>query len=188
MKLEDLSDNQRRVLTLIHESSAGGLKQGEIRRQFEHIPKPMPGGTVSSSLARLEAYGLIEKPDRPGKEWMMTAAGEKLFRAPVTAIAAPKATVIVGPMPFVHVTATEEPMPPEPEQAQEPVFHPLSSEMDEVFWENRRITDALNTVRLRLRGRVPASALRVYREVLDALPAELADVLTPITELVEAYQ
>lgn len=176
MKLKDLSENQQRVLTLINEAKEEGIKQGEICKRLASIPKRMPAGTVASSLNRMEAYGLIVKPEKPGKEWVISAEGMKLFD-PVVSITPQKAR---EPVQDAQEERTQEETPIQ--QADE------SQQVIGISEQERKIDKALNGLRARLTGQLPPHAIRVYRQVLLLLPTELADALTSVTEMVEAHQ
>lgn len=162
MKQADLSDTQQRVLALLAEACDEGLRQSEIREKLETRPKKIPSGTIASTLSRLESYGLVEKPEHFGREWLISVDGLKLIGS--------------GPTPAPKPMPAAEPMP-EPEPAPVADIADTAGEIDR----------ALAALRARLDGQLPAEAIRVYQQVVEMLPAELVAALKPISDLVGAY-
>jgi hypothetical protein len=134
---------------------------------------------VSSALNRLYNLGLVTEPPTMGGAWSLTHAGAELLLFPSRAL--PE-----SPAP--------EPKPesePEAEQELEPVEEfvipqeiiPDTSPM----LRQREIEDALALVRARLRCTLlPASAVRIHREILNSLPAVLREELMPIELMILA--
>ena len=84
---------------------------------------------------------------------------------------------------YLEAKAAEAPEPisaPPPRSAHDAIAADLLAAME--------IEVALDQVRTKLRSvAIPSRALRVYHEVLGALPPVLVDALAPVTALVNAH-
>jgi hypothetical protein len=80
MKFEELTPTLRAVLEALTEAVENGLRRSELVEILcVQGPYKMPVGTISSSLNRLEAFGLIERPTAAGGPWLVTAEGMALL-------------------------------------------------------------------------------------------------------------
>lgn len=186
MNIQDLTDNSRRILTALSQTPAACRQIADLCQ--------LGVMKVSRDLNRLEGFGFVEKPSEFGGQWRISEAGRRLFGDPVPMIAA---TAPAGPVP-----QSQEPEPePEPEsiQVQEeppPVIEPVttgdiaqSMAVDDFFeWiaEEQELNVALDEIIARIGSpRIPASALRTYRRLLDHLPPPVQKSLSPITRFLE---
>ncbi len=190
MNLQDLTDNCRRILTALFQTSAA-------RRRIADLCQ-LDAVKVSRDLNRLEGFGFVEKPEEHGGEWRISEAGRQLFGEPV---------------PMITVTAPTETAPqhqePDPEAEPDSVQEELQPTLDPVTrgdpqqvdpprgaapkvfdlsWiaEEQELNVALDEVIARIDSpRIPASALRTYRRLLDHLPPPVQKSLSPITRFLE---
>lgn len=184
MNLQDLTDDCRRILTALFQTSA-------TRQQIADLCQ-IATTKVSRDLNRLEGFGFVDKPEKLGGEWRISEAGRRLLGEPVPMIVA---TALAEPAP-----QPQEPDPGrEPTQVQEeppPVIEPVtkgdiaqSLATDDFFeWiaEEQELNVALDEVIARIGSpRIPASALRTYRRLLDHLPPPVRKSLSPITRFLE---
>lgn len=212
MKLDDLSQNQHNVLYMLYCAPPRGLTRLQLKEALELRGFNMPSGTVSSAVSRLEAYGLIDRPEGYGSPMRITSEGSRLFDDKKTVKVA--LGIILEPVdPLEPETGSEavtapEPAPtpePEPESVAEPVTEPepvtesLQAsmpepesaldllELDQELIEAFEVEAALHQTRIRLQQPViPATASRVYRELLEALPPPLVRALAPISAMIQA--
>jgi hypothetical protein len=188
MKLSDLSDINRRILVVLKDIHCGG------RRHIAELAGLQPH-QVSPALNRLEGMGFIDHPAGPGAGWTMSDAGYALFglRAPVAVESAPDQEPESNPeceseTPFPDSCGPEYAKIPEPEPEPEPVSGPYAPAKSAEIMRAMEIELALEQVRGRLRiPAIPASSVRVYREIISALPKVLVEALAPITAMVDAH-
>ena len=72
MKLTDLTENQRRTLRALNELKTAS--RHEIVERSQQSAK-----LISAMLNRLEAMGLVEKPETHGSGWTISPSGRALF-------------------------------------------------------------------------------------------------------------
>lgn len=167
MRFNDLTLPQQIILSILFHAP-NGLKRLEIKEKLNG--KAIPDGTISSTLNRLEAYGLTEKPEF-GSPWKISAQGRQLFP---DSLSAPK-------------TVPEPEPEPEPEPAPEPEPKSFGHDLSKQLLHAMEIEVALDQVRTQLRiPHIPAQAARIYLRILDALPPILVEALAPITDLVKS--
>lgn len=190
MNLQDLTDDCRRILTALFQTSAA-------RQQIADLCQ-IAVTKVSRDLNRLEGFGFVDKPEKLGGEWCISEAGRRLLGEPVPMIVA---TALAEPAP-----QPQEPGPePEPDSVQEelqPTMAPVTrgdpQQVDpprgaapkvfDLSWiaEEQELNVALDEVIARIGSpRIPASALRTYRRLLDHLPPPVQKSLSPITRFLE---
>lgn len=207
MQLKDLSDTNRRILTVLKDLHCGS------RKYLSELTGLTPN-QVSPALNRLEAMGFVEHPDQFGAPWAMTKTGYALFglnppnqAAPESpapdVVTYPLSAIIDAPDPESEPEpATEIPFPdscgpefakvPEPEPEPAPVIAPVPGPY--ATGKSAEIMAAMETelaleqVRGRLRHpAIPARAARIYCGILEALPEVLVKELQPITAMVDAH-
>ena len=165
LALDDLGELGRKTLRALAVLQAGNRR--EIAEQ-SGLTKPQ----TSSALTRLESFGLVADPAQLGGAWTITAAGQAM----------------VNGQPL-------EPAP-EPVSAAEPDAEPLMNEepdlipqefIPDALTRNREIENALALVKTRLRcSLLPASAVRIHREIMNSLPPVLREELLPIELMILA--
>lgn len=165
--LAGLTDRNRQVLQVLREHHVAS------RTVIANCLKKLTADQISTSLNRLEVFGLVEKPEgRVGAGWAITADGLALFNeSPVPAPESPPKPVEAGPDPDPATLDDADPPPetPDPLLAQ----MALDAEVDAVV------------ARLRLSS-IPAQSARVYRRLVAALPEAVRRALEPITAMVES--
>lgn len=190
MKLDDLSQNQHNVLYMLYCAPPRGLTRLQLKEALELRGFNMPSGTISSAVSRLEAYGMIDRPEGYGSPMRITSEGSRLFDDKKTVKVA--LGISLEPVdPLEPETGSEAVTAPEPESVTEPdteLDTDLNmSKQDEELMDAFEIEVALHQARLRLRQPViHATASRVYRELLDALPPPLVRALEPISAMIQA--
>jgi len=200
MKLDDLSQNQHNVLYMLYCAPPRGLTRLQLKEALELRGFNMPSGTVSSAVSRLEAYGLIDRPEGYGSPMRITSDGSRLFDDKKTVKVSlgislePVDPLEPAPTPELEPESVAEPVTePEPvtESLQASMPEPESAldllELDQELIEAFEVEAALHQTRIRLQQPViPATASRVYRELLEALPPPLVRALAPISAMIQA--
>jgi len=200
MKLDDLSQNQHNVLYMLYCAPPRGLTRLQLKEALELRGFNMPSGTVSSAVSRLEAYGLIDRPEGYGSPMRITSDGSRLFddkktvKVALGIILEPVDPLEPAPTPELEPESVAEPVTePEPvtESLQASMPEPESAldllELDQELIEAFEVEAALHQTRIRLQQPViPATASRVYRELLEALPPPLVRALAPISAMIQA--
>lgn len=76
----NLTNSQRTILEILATNIEHGMGRGALVEILcKTGPYKMPIGTISSCLNRLEAYGLIDRPESPGGHWMINGDGMALL-------------------------------------------------------------------------------------------------------------
>ena len=176
MKLSDLSDINRRILVVLKDIHCAG------RRHIADM-SGLQLNQISPALNRLEGMGFIDRPEAPGTGWTMSDAGYALFGLQPPAADPDSETERAASR------IDESPKPkPEPEPEPEPVSGPYAPAKSAEIMQAMEIELALEQVRGRLRILViPARSVRVYREIISALPPVLVEALAPITAVVDSH-
>lgn len=193
MNLQDLTDNSRRILTALFQTPAA-------RRQIADLCQ-LDVVKVSRDLNRLEGFGFVEKPSEFGGDWQISELGRRLFGGPVPKITA-TGLIEIAQQPQDSDPESDEPEPEsdlelvreEPPMIMETVTTGYPQQVDppkilglSLIAEEQELNIALDEAITRLRTpRIPASTLRTYRRLLDALPQPVQKALQPITTLVES--
>ena len=178
MKLSDLSDINRRILVVLKDIHCGG------RRHIAELAGLLPN-QVSPALNRLEGMGFIDRPEAPETGWTMSGTGYALFGLQPPAADPDSETERAAS----RIDESPKPKPePEPEPEPEPVSGPYAPAKSAEIMQAMEIELALEQVRGRLRiPAIPARSVRVYREILSALPPVLVEALAPITAVVDSH-
>lgn len=185
ISVADLSERNLEVLQILRELKIANRLEISRKSRKLHVDK------VSGALNRLEAFGLVEKPNGwRNREWQMTEAGRKLFGdAPPLLHEQPSAQVDDD---FSeNDNALSEDLSTMQDLAEEspdgPPTDPIPS-CDKAFMEQMELNEALDSVVARLRMPVPpASSRRVYLRLIEALPEPIRQALEPITAMVTVY-
>jgi hypothetical protein len=168
LQLSDLGEITRTALRALGELGAG--TRVEIANQ-SRIAKDR----VSQLLNRLEALGLVEKPEKPGGLWKLTKEGIRVL-SPVMV----PAIALEPPDPLVVDAPVEESNPPEFPESIPPT--------PPAIFQNQEIELALAHVRTALQMPVlPALEARIYRAVLEILPPDLSENMPTITRWVNSH-
>lgn len=183
MIFQALTNDCRRILTALFQTpSANRARIADLCQ--------IGASKVSRDLNRLEGFGFVDKPEKLGGEWRISEAGRRLFGEPVP--------MIVATAPAEPTQQPQEP-DPEPEPMQEEpalimetvttgdIAQSLATD-DFLEWiaEEQELNVALDEVIARIGSpRIPASALRTYRRLLDHLPPPVQKSLSPITRFLE---
>lgn len=186
MRLQDISEMQRKVLKALRVLGAG--TRVTIAEKTELSPQQ-----VSGCLSRLEGYGLIDAPDEPGQGWAINANGLALFAGLEPPPAEPESDQVASAEDATNPTADDADGPDALEMESDIVITLLSQKADRVLAADilnaAQVEHDLFVVRSRLRAPVvPACAGRIYREILEALPCSLVAALQPITRLIESSE
>lgn len=76
----NLTNSQRTILEILATNIEHGMGRGALVEILcKTGPYKMPIGTISSCLNRIEAYGLIDRPETPGGHWMINGDGMALL-------------------------------------------------------------------------------------------------------------
>ncbi|HOW75571.1 MAG TPA: hypothetical protein PK959_06520 [Candidatus Competibacteraceae bacterium] len=187
MKLSDMSFAQKTILRFLFDNPDGMTRKQLITA----TPPTMPEGTVSSVLNRLcDGYGLVNRPEKLGDAWIINKDGKNLFASNLDPekkkmepnlnemAETPPSPTPVAPVAPVQVKA--EPDEPDEPEAKCTADDPIAAELLRAM----EIEVALDQVRTRLRTpAIPAQAERVFRVILNSLPAPLVTALEPFTAL-----
>ena len=187
MKLTDLTENQRRTLRALNELKTAS--RHEIVERSQQSAK-----LISAMLNRLEAMGLVEKPETHGSGWTISPSGRALFsdklpaeypaqpmikEPPTQTLETPDVKIDSNHNDVAVVTESAEPLVIETPLNNSPsIANEILTAME--------IEIALEQLRARMNTqKIPAQSARVYREITMALPAVLQTALAPITQWVE---
>lgn len=187
ISLADLSERNLEVLQILRELKIANRLEISRKSRKLHVDK------VSGALNRLEAFGLVEKPNGwRNREWQMTEAGRKLFGdAPPVLHEQPSAQVDDDFSENDNAVTSGEYLSTMQDLAGESPDGPQSDPIpsyDKAFMEQMELNEALDSVVARLRMPVPpASSRRVYLRLIEALPEPIRQALEPITAMVKVY-
>lgn len=186
LTLMDLGELGRKTLRGLGAIRAG--TRGEIAEA-----SGLSKSQVSSALNRLYSLGLVADPPTTGGAWSLTYAGAELLLFPTRALPespAPEPKPETEPEPEPELKPELEPEPetePEPIPDADEAGLPTQHVIPDALIRAREIEDALALVRARLRCTLlPASAVRIHREIMNSLPAVLREELMPIELMILA--
>lgn len=184
--LTDLNVIGRQVLRALADLRVG--TRGEIAGHASLTKQQ-----TSSALNRLENFALVQQSAVQGGPWTITAEGDALLAGEALTDHQPRRALLAAApnsAPAPALAAEPEPEPAVTEVAGEEVpgedWIPTELEpTPDVLLRAREVEDALALVRLRLRcSLLPASSVKVYRDLVASLPPVLREELLPITQLI----